>query len=260
MLNSSDMPPSPYAEGYWIFSQIVFVLLILISYYILTCLGVYVWKNRKDRKGKFVRKLLLLNILAIVMALGRFTSNELVAFLGWQTTNYCFYSITASLVFHSATVCPVYILLWMRQHKFYSNKQLQSGKKRKKFIYLSYICLFLLVIGWIIISVVQVIPEVTGWRYEATNEGCRDTNDEAGFEIIPMLGNALGASGQVFLLSLLLYPLVKSKKSQKELFRNRQASEASETNEPHPETSAINGEAVTPFIADTKRTTCKSFG
>ena len=260
MLNSSDMPPSPYAEGCWIFSQIVFVLLILISCYILVCLGVYVWKNRKDRKGKFVRKLLLINILAIVMALGRFISNELVAFLGWQTTNYCFYSITASLVFHSATVCPVYVLLWMRQHKFYSNKQLQSGKKRKKFIYLSYICLFLLVIGWIIISVVQVIPEVTGWRYEATNEGCRDTNDEAGFEIIPMLGNALGASGQVFLLSLLLYPLLKSKKSQKELFRSRQASEASETNESHPETSAINGEAVTPFIANTKITTCKSFG
>ena len=258
MLNSSDMPPSPYAKGYWIFSQTVLGILILISCYILVCLGVYVWKNRKDRKGKFVRKLLLINILAIVMALGRLISNELVAFLGWQTTDYCFYSITASLVFHSATVCPVYVLLWMRQHKFYSNKQLQSVKKRKKFIYLSYICLFLLVIGWIIISFVQVIPEVTGWRYEATNEGCRDTNDEAGFEIIPMLGNALGASGQIFLLSLLLYPLLKSNKSQKQLFRNRQASEASETNEPHSETSAINGEAVTPFIADTKITTCKS--
>ena len=76
------MPPPPYAEGYWIFSQIIFVLSILISYYILVCLGVYVGKNRKDRKGKFVRKLLLLNILAIVTALGRFTSNQITAFLG----------------------------------------------------------------------------------------------------------------------------------------------------------------------------------
>ena len=256
MLNSSDMPPSPYAEDYWIFSQTVLGILILISCYILICLGVYVWKNRKDRKGKYVRKLLLFNILAIVMALGRLISDELVAFLGWQTTNYCFYFISGSILFYSASTCPVYILLWMRQHKFYSNKQL-SSKKNKKFVYLSKICLFLLVFGWIIITVVHLVPSITGWRYEATNEGCRDANDQQDFEIIPMLSNALGALGQIFLLSLLLYPLLKCQNVQKKSFRSRQTSETSETNEQYPEASATNGEAVTSFIADTKITTCK---
>ena len=265
MVNSSDTFPSPYGEDYWIFSEIVFVILILISCYFLVCLVAYVWKIRKDRKQNNLRLQLSLNILAVVMALGRLISNQIIAFLGWQTTNYCLSSITASLVFYSATVCPVYVLLWMRQHSLNSNKQLQSAEKRKKFVYLSYICLFLLVIGWIIISVVQVIPEVTGWKYEATSEGCRDTNDEAGFEIIPMLGNVLGVSGQVFLLSLLLYPLLKWKKTQKELFRSRQASEVSVTNEPHPETSAPNRqvapnrEAMTPFIVDSRTTTCKLY-
>ena len=147
----------------------------------------------------------------------------------------------------------------MRQHYLNSNKQSQSAEKRKKLVFHSYICLFLLVIGWIIISVVHVTPEVTGWRYEATREGRRDTNDEAGFEIIPMLTNVQGALGQVFLLSLLLYPLLKSKKSQKELFQNRQASKTSETNEPHPQASATNGEAVTPFTTDTKITIYRLF-
>ena len=258
MVNSSDTFPSPYGEDYWIFSEIVFVILILINCYFLVCLVAYVWKIRKDRKQNNLRLQLLLNILAVVMTLGRLISNQIIAFLGWQTTNYCLSSITASLVFYSASTCPVYVLLWIRQHSLNSETRLQA-EKRKKFVYLSYICLFLLVSGWIIISVVQVIPEVTGWKYEATNEGCRDTNDEAGFEIIPMLGNVLGASGQVFLLSLLLYPLLTRKKFQKQSVRSRQASEVSVTNEPHPKTSAPNKEAMIPFIVDSRTTTCKLY-
>ena len=258
MSNSSDMPPSPYNENYWIFSQIVLVILILISCYILVCLGTYMQKNKKLRKQKKFPLRPSLNILAVVMALGRLISDEMVAFLGWKTNDYCFYFISVSFLFYSASTCPVYIILWMRQHKFYSNKQqLIITKNRKKFVYLGKICLFLLVIGWIVISVVHLVPNITGWRYEATNEGCRDANDQQDFEIIPMLSNALGALGQVFLLSLLLYPPLKWKKSQKEFFQKRQESAAEETNELYLKTSAHNGKAVTSFIAGSKTAACK---
>lgn len=238
---------SPYGETYWLASQVVFSFLFFVSFYIFFCLVVYVWKMKKDKKRKHLRQLLMLNILAVAMTFGRLVSDELVATLGWQADDYCLNFVRVSLVFYSASISPVYIVLWKRQHAFYSNKQLQSAKS-KNFIFLSYACLVLLVFGWIIITIIYLVPSLNGWKYEATVDGCRDVNDEQDIEIILILTNMVGGLGQIFLLGLLLYPLLKCKQSQKKSFKKRHESETEEPNQAQTGVSNHNGEvAVTSF-------------
>jgi len=209
-------PPVPYNEEYWIISQAILVLVTLIDMYLFKAIVVYLWKLKKKKNREQLRVLLGISLLAVIMAMGRFASNQAVAFLGWQTDELCFTSFAVSVVFYSASISPVYIFLWMRQHSFYSNKQMKSLYNRK-IACASYFCLFLLVVGWIVLTVIYLLPEVTGWDYGATQDGCKDKNDEQDFELLPILVNLVGGFGQLSLLALLLYPLLKVKANNKRM-------------------------------------------
>ena len=198
----------PYNETYWIISEVILIPTTLLCLYYLKSLVSYL-RTKKGKKNRGQLKLLLvLNIIATILALGRFAADQVVAVLGWRTDNLCFYSVSVSFELYSASISPVYIFLWTRQHSFYSNKQLQTINNRK-IIVIGYACLALLIVGWITLSVVYVLPSVTGWQYVASQEGCRDINDEQDVELLPILVFLIAGLGQLSLLALLLYPLLK---------------------------------------------------
>ena len=229
-------PSRPYNEAYWIISETILILITLIDLYFLKSIVSYFWKLKKKKNREQLRFLLGLSLVAVIMTLGRLASNQALAVLGWQTDQFCYAFFSSSIVFYSASISPVYIFLWMRQHSFYSNKQMQVLNNRK-IVFVSYACLSLLVVSWIVLSVVYLLPEVTGWEYAATPEGCRDKNDEQDFELLPILVNLVGGMGQLSLLGLLLYPLLKvrtnhrrmsgkkTNSSQKQKERNSEAEE-----------------------------------
>ena len=209
-------PPIPYGETYWIISETFLIFVTLVDLYFFKSIICYLWKLRKKKNRGQLRVLLGLGLSAVVMAMGRFAANQAVAFLGWQTDELCFNSFAVSVVFYSSSISPVYIFLWMRQHSFYTSKQMPT-LNNNKIKCLSYACLSLLVVGWIVLTVVYLLPEVTGWEYAATQDGCKDKNDEQDFELLPILVNLFGGMGQLSLLGLLLYPLLKVKSNNKRM-------------------------------------------
>ena len=223
--NSSveNSPPQPYNETYWIISQAILMPITLLCILYLKSLIFYLRKQRNRRNRKQLRILLLLNIVATAVALSRFISDQIVAFLGWQTDDLCFYSVSVSVELYSASFAFVYIFLWLRQYSFYSNKQLQTISNRKV-LYVANGFLALLVVGWVILCVLFLLPSVTGWEYSASLEGCRDINDEQDIEILPIAVNLIAGLGQISLLALLLYPLLKYRIKHK---RNNSSTSAS---------------------------------
>ena len=211
---NSTGPPRPYNQVYWITSEAVLGVLTLIDLYLLKSVIAYLAKVRKNKRNSQLKTLLWINLTAIIFALGRLASDQVVAFLGWQTDDWCFYSVACSFVLFSTSICAVYAFLWVRQHAFYSNKQLKAINSKKLSIF-GYVCLAFLVIGAIVLTVFYLLPSVTGWNYAATNNGCKDANNEQDFEILPFVLNLVGGVGQISLLFLLLYPLMKCKKQKK---------------------------------------------
>ena len=185
------------------------------SVYVLICLLWYsctvrckLGKEINKRKEKFLYQMCM---LSVVMALGRLLADHTVAFLGWQSDALCVMSVSVSFVFYSCSLYPVYIFLWVKQSIFYFNPVLFHVLNPFVTL-LSYGTLFLMVVGGLIITVLFVLPEVTGWEYQASPEGCKDVQDNAAdFELIPAIMVIFIVIFQLCLLALFLYPLLTRK-------------------------------------------------
>ncbi|XP_002128857.4 uncharacterized protein LOC100178440 isoform X1 [Ciona intestinalis] len=221
-------PKEPFSELYWIFSQLVLSIVIIFSLYLLVCLSRYATITKcspgREISGKKGRMLYRLCLVSLVMAVARFVSDEAVAITGWTNDKNCVTTVSVSAVFYSLSLYPIYIFLWMRQSIFYANPVL-SHVLNPVVTFISWATLVVMLSGGAVLTVIYILPEITGWRYEATDSGCRDAADVSGFDLVTCLVVAFTVSFQVSLLALFMYPLL-TKKTQRYRSQSTRAARA----------------------------------
>nr|CAB3262178.1 uncharacterized protein LOC100178440 [Phallusia mammillata] len=207
-------PAAPYNELYWIFSEIVICFVTVFSIYLLVCLARYATithcKPGRELSGKKGKVLYRMCLVSVVMAVCRFVVDQAVAVTGWQRDQSCVISVAVSTVFYSLSLYPVYIFLWLRQSIFYANPVL-SHVLNPVVTFISWATLFVMLSGGAVLTVIYVIPEVTGWEYRASPSGCRDIATASGFDLMPTLVVVFVVSFQLSLLALFIYPLLTKK-------------------------------------------------
>ncbi|CAK8676650.1 unnamed protein product [Clavelina lepadiformis] len=214
----SFTPKPPYEEIYWIASEVIISAVLLVATYLLISVSAYTTQVEKKKTTKI---LLYLVIATLVTGIGRFVANQVVAFLGWQKDTYCVVSTSISFFLYSVSSCPIYVFLWLRQNTFYSDSRLRQ-LVNKKVHYISKLSLFLIIATAGSVTILFQIPSITGWDYRATDTGCRDTNDQRDLEILPLLVLVVVLFSQLLLLSLLVYPLVLTKRRQERMLASKQ--------------------------------------
>ena len=215
---SSFQPHIPYYDLYWIACESVLIVITLVIMYLLVCLvhfaAITKCKPSKEVNGSKKGKLLYqMCLLSVFMSIGRLTSDQVVAFLGWKTDVACSISVASSAVFYSLSLYPVYIFLWLRQSIFYSSPVL-SHILNPVITVASSLTLLFMILGGAAITVFYVAPDINGWDYVASAIGCRDISDQSGFELVPTIFVCFTVMFQGSLLGLFVYPLF-SKKTQR---------------------------------------------
>ena len=205
---------SPYHEAYWIASEVILCCVGSYFLYLFVAISVYSWKQKTMPREK--RTLLFLVIVCLFFSIGRIISDEVVAFLAWNSDSYCFIGVSVSVALYYGCFMSVMVFLWLRQNYFYANPILIKLLS-KKVLYFSKATLCFLVLGGVAVVVLFQIPSATGWVYKATPTGCRDDNDQQDFELIPFTFLLITIIGQIALLWLLVYPLLVRKKNQKRI-------------------------------------------
>ena len=54
-------------------------------------------------------------IVGILLALGRFTNNQMLLFYGWSPNSLCSPLLNVSIAMYFISINPVYLFLWVRQ-------------------------------------------------------------------------------------------------------------------------------------------------
>ncbi|CAK8694778.1 unnamed protein product [Clavelina lepadiformis] len=240
-------PFAPYHKTYWIVSEITLALLTAFALYLFACLAWYatITKCKPGReisckKGKTLYRLCL---VSVVMAIFRFVADQGVAIAGWHTDTGCVISVSVSTVFYSLSLYPVYIFLWMRQSIFYANPVL-SHVLNPAVTVLSYVTLIVMLFGGAVLTVIYIIPDVTGWKYNASAEGCRDTAHKSGFDLVPTMVVCFTVCFQLGLLALFMYPLLTKKTQRYRTSSTAKRNTDSSQSEKHEESMSESPDAI----------------
>ena len=211
----SKLLHAPYFELYWLVSEFILIFLTIITIYLLICLLHYA-ATAKCRPGREItgskkgKTLFQMCLISVFMAIGRLVADQVVALYGWQSDGGCSIGVAASAVFYSLSLYPAYIFLWLRQNIFYSSPVL-SHVLNPLINTVSWVTLVVMLLGGAIITAFYTIPEINGWKYVASQTGCRDVADLNGFELLPTVLVCFTVAFQLSLLCLFIYPLLSKK-------------------------------------------------
>lgn len=228
--NTTTHLTPPYLEKYWLVCQSLFAILTVVAVYLAVCLTRHAFtKKSNSRAGDEMYQQVWLKWLCAsssIMLTLRLCSDQLSAFFGWQSDDLCFATVTVSTVLFALAMYPIYIFLWIRQSIFYANPVIRNGLN-SIIIRLSWLTLALMILTGLALTSVYNLPQVTGWEYRATEQGCMEVSVDSP-EYVPGIIAACSALFQVSLLGLFVYPLLS-----KELKKFRAPKVANNNNNSH---------------------------
>ena len=215
LITNQTLPPvtrkfnAPYSEPYWTVCVSILNTSLLFIVYVLIALSRYAYIVSHEPKRRFQGRrstiLFYLCLFAVLMAIARNICNQIVAFEGWKSDAICQQTVQASYVFYALCLTAIFLFLWWRQNMFYTNPLL-SQIINPIAILISWVSIVLIFGGSIALTLTYTLPEITGWMYGASINGCRDVSDVERF--IPRLLIYFTVAAHSLLLALLAYPLL----------------------------------------------------
>lgn len=258
--NSTFVPEPPYLKKYWLVCESLLVILTVVALYLTVRLMQYACDRKFNSKTgreiaqkKWLKGLCATSSLAFVL---RLISNHFVAFLGWQSDELCYATVTASTVMFCVALYPIYIFLWVRQSIFYTNPVIRKGLN-VWVTRISWFTLVFMILTGLTIPFLYNIPAVTGWEYRVTEEGCMEVSEDS-VELIPAISAAFTIIFQIVLLGLFTYPLLskemakfrapKSASPNKSIYngKSNSLSKSDETKRPDSEQEEYHDDAFYP--------------
>lgn len=208
--NSTFVPEPPYLKKYWLVCESLLVILTFVAIYLTMRLMQYAFDKKSNSKigreivqKKWLKGLCATSSFAFVL---RLISNHLVAFLGWQSDELCYATVTASTVLFCITIYPIYIFLWVRQSIFYTNPVIRKGLN-VWVTRISWFTLVFMIATGLTMPFLYNVPAITGWEYRTTEQGCMEVSEDSA-ELAPGIAVTFTILFQVVLLGLFIYPLL----------------------------------------------------
>ena len=207
----------------WILPEAFNIFLMLLTGWILWSLVYYGVKTKKWKTGHHANlaklsggKILTNAVLCAITTLLRLITSQFVYNIGYTINGHdldevCEKVLDLSIVMYCISVFFVYLYLWKRQNVFYTNSMLQIDFNLMLRIF-SWLSIVFVVLGALAATLVNTIPKnyhssVSGCTYNETSQS--NLNAIIGVSVTVLL------FGQVILVGLFIYPLIKRKKQSK---------------------------------------------
>ena len=176
-------------------------------------------KKQKHEQGDYsVGKVMITAVISTLLILPRLALTLSLSFIGYEKTvesdRLCEMLMDFSIAAFGVGLLPIYTYLWIRQRALYLQPFI-SSLYTKPVKLLSWSLLVMILTGDVL-SIIMYVDPVT---YTSSSNGC--VNVQKDLENLPhYFGVCLQIAGQVLLLALYLYPLIKHKQVQNSYLRS----------------------------------------